>query len=286
MVFGGYNAQMRGNWAKALRNRMGIDVAYTCCADDGYKGMPDVLPKGVEVVLVVSGTCSHMVSERAKSLAWRAGVRCEVVSKHLNRTVLWLERMGYTPKEDKDMDTAQAHAPAAVAPAVLEVNHDDLSVESVAQHPLWLDWSQIRQLLPMNCATFNQLADAVVKRPEMRDDRLVPVDRAGKRFHRKLNVRVWTMDEVAEIERIAESRNLIKAKTDSQIVTDPAVTVPLVIEPPAPAVVDVALDGLIRAAEALVAARTGVLEAKVRELETERDALKSQLERIKSALGV
>lgn len=286
MVFGGYNAQMRGHWAKALRNRMGIDVAYTCCADDGYKGMPDVLPKGVDVVLVVSGTCSHMVSERAKSLAWRAGVRCEIVSKHINRTMLWLERRGYTPKEDKDMDTVQAPAMAVVKPAMLEVNHDDLTVESVAQHPMWLDWSQIRQLLPMNCSTFNMLAEAVVKRPEMRDDRLVPVERGSKKFHRKLNVRVWTMDEVAEIERLAESRGIIKAKADSQIVTDRGVTDPLVSEPPAPAVADGALDVLIRAADALVAARTSALEARVRELETERDALKAQLERIKAALGV
>lgn len=291
MVFGGYNAQMRGHWAKALRNRMGIDVAYTCCADDGYKGMPDVLPKGVDVVLVVSGTCSHMVSERAKSLAWRAGVRCEIVSKHINRTMLWLERRGYTPKEDKDMDTVQAPAMAVVKPAMLEVNHDDLTVESVAQHPMWLDWSQIRQLLPMNCSTFNMLAEAVVKRPEMRDDRLVPVERGSKKFHRKLNVRVWTMDEVAEIERLAESRGIIKAKADSQIVTDRGVTDPPVSEPPpdptpAPAVADGALDGLIRAADALVAARTSALEARVRELETERDALKAQLERIKAALGV
>jgi hypothetical protein len=318
-VFGGYNAQMKGSWAKALRYNCGIEVAHACCADDDFRGAPtDNLPKGVDLVLVVVGSCSHSVSERAKSLAWRAGIRCETVSKDIARSVNWLRARGYV-YENANKDEAPQAVPAANGKGVLVV--DDVgNVEPLVSEPEWLDRSQVKQLLPdLTDQQFYNTVKVVVTREPRKDRRLMPTTdfRTGNVRHHMREVQVWTLEEVMAVEAMAKAQGVIadkprvtqEAKPRAlEIPTDvpDGVPVPMVevAKPhkattqyaqavaldPLGALPTVNLDWLIRSlcnvAEEL--ADAAVLErnewkGKYDRVQAENVALKAQLERIKSA---
>ena len=294
-VFGGYKAQMRGRWAEALRENCGIEVAHYCCADENYKNMPMALPKGVGVVLVVAGSCSHNVSERAKALAQRVGVRCETVSKDVTRTVNWMQERGYVPQieiapvveQNKQEEPVPVIEPVAQPVQVAQEPAPDPAPDPDVTE--WLDAQQAKALLPdMYDATFYDLAKEVTQRAP-RKERRTRRDADGKLSTR--SVMVWSMDEVVEMERLARLRKLGKnpVSITDPLVSDPPVTFDQVfgkyLTPPPPPVVDEMAD-FVRAADALVAARTSTLAARISELQAENDALKAQLERIKAALGV
>ena len=301
-VFGGYNAQMRGKWAEALRECCGIEVAHYVCADDNYRGMPSALPKGVGVVLVVAGTCSHNVSERAKAMAQRAGVRCETVSKDVARTVNWLAGRGYSrPMQMETPETKQEEqVPIVYKPQVAQEPAPSPAPDPDATE--WLDRQQIRDLLPdVSDPLFYDLVKLVVKRPVRKERRQTHRSPARHR-----TVMVWTMEEVEEVERLAKERAPRSAPapkptpvviTDSPV-SDPPVTFEQVFGRPVnikpvelPPTEN--LDWLIRSlrnvteelADAAVRERNE-WRAKCEAAEAERDALRAQLERIKSALGV
>ena len=302
-VFGGYNAQMRGKWAEALRECCGIEVAHYVCADDGYRGMPYALPKGVEVVLVVAGTCSHNISERAKAMAQKAGVRCETVSKDVARTVNWLTGRGYTkPVQIETPEPKQEEqVPIVYKPAVAQVAQEP--APSPAPDPdatEWLDRQQIRELLPdVSDSLFYDLAHKVIKRPLRKERRQTHTDPV--RFR---TVMVWTMDEVEEIERMAKAhvpryapKPVFIPVADSPV-SDPPVTFEQVfgrpvnlkpVELPPTENLDWLIKSLHRMTEELADAAVRERDewkAKCEAVQIERDALKAQLERIKSALGV
>jgi hypothetical protein len=299
-VFGGYKAQMRGRWAEALRENCGIEVAHYCCADENYKNMPMALPKGVGVVLVVAGSCSHNVSERAKALAQRVGVRCETVSKDVARTVSWMQERGYVPqieiapvveqnKQEEQVPIVYNPAPVAQEPAPTPAPDPDTTE--------WLDAQQAKALLPdMYESTFYDLAKEVTQRAP-RKERRTRRDAYGKLSTR--SVMVWSMDEVVEMERLARLRKLGKnpVSITDPLVSDPPVTFQQVfgkyLTPPLPPVEDEGLDGMLlslrHCADEL--AKAAVRErdqwkVKYEQLQAENDALKAQLERIKAALEV
>lgn len=308
-VFGGYHAQMRGKWAKALRDSCGINVVHAACADDEFRGMPtESLPKGVDLVLVVVGSCSHNVSERAKSLAWRAGIRCETVSKDVSRTIGWLQGRGYTSQITDKVEEAPDEVPVARGQGVL-VTDDVGNVEPLVSEPEWLDRSQIKQLLPdLSDQQFYNLVKVAVPREPRKDRRLMPTTdyRTGNVRRVLREVQVWTMDEVLEIENMAKSQGVIKAKAIEPPAVELGVSIPLakVIELPVVEVpferikpfelapiddTDWLIKTLRRVTEELAAAATRERDewrAKCEVALAERDALKAQLERIKSALGV
>ena len=296
-VFGGYNAQMRGKWAEALRESCGIEVAHYVCADDGYRGMPYALPKGVEVVLVVAGTCSHNISERAKTMAQKAGVRCETVSKDVARTVNWLTGRGYakpaqieTPEPKQEEQVPIVYKPAQVAPEPAPTPAPDPDTTE------WLDAQQAKALLPdISDGQFYDLVREVVRREPRKEFRRRE-EKSGKATTR--SVMVWTLDEVAQMDRFARARNWGRKVITDPPVSDPPVTFEQVFGrpinlKPVELLPTENLDWLIRSlrnvteelADAAVRERNE-WKAKCEAVELERDALKAQLERIKSALGV
>jgi hypothetical protein len=287
-VFGGYTSQMRGKWAGTLRDAFGIEVAHACCADDGYKGMPQSdLPEGVNLVLVVAGSCSHKISDRAKMLAQRANVRCETVSKDTARTINWLARRGYkpvtqieTPEPKQEEQVPIVYNPAPVAPEPAPTPAPDPDTTE------WLDAQQAKALLPdISDGQFYDLVREVVRREPRKEFRRRE-EKSGKATTR--SVMVWTLDEVEQMDRFARARNWGRKVITDPLVSDPPVTFDQVFSKyiiPPPPVVDEMAD-FVRAADALVAARTSTLAARVSELQAENDALKAQLERIKAALGV
>lgn len=313
-VFGGYHAQMRGKWAKALRDACGIEVVQSCCADDEFRGMPsEALPKGVDLVLVVVGSCSHNVSERAKVLAWRAGVRCETVSKDVSRTISWLQGRGYASKGQ--VAPPAVEVPAARGKGVL-VMDDVGNVEPLVSEPEWLDRSQIKQLLPdLSDQQFYTLVKLAVPREPRKDRRLMPMTdyRTGNVRHHMREVQVWTLDEVMAVEKMAKEQGVIADKPKVTQEAKPraleipadvpdGVPVPMVavakphkattqyaqavaLDPLGALTIDVAgqIGDILKAAFAKAIEDERAYSAKV---EAERDALKLQLERIKSALGV
>ena len=220
MVVGGYQAQMRGQWADAMRQRCGIQVSHHYCADTNFKGMPSSLPQGVDVVLIVAGTCSHKASEKAKAVAQRAGVRCETVSKDTVRTLEWLRKRGYQVKDGPLVLPSTA--------PVLVVEPKTGKVEPLAEDPQWLDKSQINELLPgLATSTFYQLAESAVRRDKRLDKRLIPrVDpRTGKTTMIQREVMVWTLEEVTEIERLARERGILPPSTQADPPKTPPVSV-------------------------------------------------------------
>ena len=303
MVVGGYSHHVRGAWADALRG-VGVEVACCYTADQDFRGLPHKVPKGIDVVLVVAGSCSHKASERAKSAAQAAGLRCETVSKDAARTVQWLTERGYAPdpvQAEKPETKQEKQMPIVYKPAAPEVAQEP--APSPAPDPdvtEWLDRKQIRELLPdLSDSTFYDLVKQVVKRPVRKERRLVrdnPV-----RHHM---VMVWTMDEVSEIERMAKAhvpryapKPVFIPVADSPV-SDPPVTFEQVfgrpvnlkpVELPPTENLDWLIKSLHRMTEELAEAAVrerNEWKAKCEAVEAERDALKAQLERIKSALGV
>ena len=291
LVVGGYHAQMRGAWGRALKDKLGIEIAHACCADDNFRGLPATMPKGIDLVLVVAGTCSHKASERVKLLV-KSGVRCETVSKDTVRTVDWLIKRGYAPQ-------TPATAIVETDPTSDQPAQEDTVIVAPEQQQEWLDLTQVRALMPdLNVSTFYDLERAIVLREPRQEQRTY--NEGGKPVTRRR--KVWTLEEIMEIEQVATKRGLMHKKTDPRVIDSPVSDSPVsdrtfeqtfrrcfdpTPPPPSPtqAIVD-EMDGLVRAAEALVAARTSTLTARVSELLAENEALKAQLERVKAALGV
>lgn len=334
MVVGGYSPQMRGSWAKALRTHLGVEVQHYYCADNDFRGLPQSLPTGVEVVLVIAGSCSHKASDRAKRMAAAAGVRCETVSKDAVRTIEWLRERGYVPPAPVQEEPMPSYT--YEPPAQVEVDLETLEVSHVNSLSLrdWLDRTQIAQLLPdLSPGTFYSIAEKVAKRGAVYDWRICQrATKNGGSAPVKRQVMVWSVEEVAEIERIAIERKLINVPqqpaksrwsgpgfawpqgpqdTDQPVSDQPVSDRPtsetqwleslsprarehyLDDAPPVGEAADVGLDSLLaslhRCASEVAAAAVRERDewkAKAASVEAERDALKAQLERIKSALGV
>lgn len=300
MVVGGYSHQIKGPWADALRS-VGVEIQRYYTADQDFRGLPGKLPKDIDVVLVVAGSCSHKASGRAKRAASAAGVRCETVSKDAARTVQWLRERGYeAPQETQE--TQEEPMPIADTTPPLWAEEPDVDHSPPLKD--WLDRSQIAQLLPtLNAATFyNLAATATDNRPPVSEVRVFErTTKNGGSTRSQRRVLVWSMDEVEQIERLAIERRLIAAKpakepvgvpVTDQRVTDPPVTFEQAsghkpgFEPAGLDWLVVTLHNVTAELAAEATRERDEWKAKCEQAQVERDALKAQLERIKSALGV
>lgn len=302
MVVGGYSHHVRGAWADALR---GVGVEVKCCytADQDFRGLPHKMPKGIDVVLVVAGSCSHKASNRAKDLAQSAGVRCETVSKDVARTVQWLASRGYakpvqieTPENKQEEQVPIVYKPAAPQPEPQPAPQPQSEM---------LDYHQIKALLDLTTSQFYEYARFAGAGPKHPFDEPVYETRSypdAKGNLRPRKLQVYSLEDVAKIEQCFKERKKRTAPapvivTDSPV-SDPPVTFeqvfghPVNIKPVELPPTD-NLDWLIKSlhrmteelAEAAVRERNE-WRAKCEAVELERDALRAQLERIKSALGV
>lgn len=314
LVVGGFAAKTNGSWAKALQEHCGIEVAHAYGADNEFKGLPSTLPADVDVVLTVIGTCSHKASNRAKTMAQQAGVRWESVSKDSTRAVQHLQRRGYTvaaPKvEAKPVEVeVRWSEPTWLVEGMQQDNQveQEVKVEVQAQEQAsefadWLDFSQVRELLPdLTPSSFYALAHKVAKRDEVRERR-TRTDANGRMV--TTNVLLWSLAEVEAVEALAKERGLLKPKAKpEQPVNFPQTftKTPMFHAAPEPVVLVSGPEltfkpvlGELRDYHAEVRLimdeyahkRTQGLQAQLAEVTAERDALQAQLDKIKSALGL
>lgn len=312
LVVGGFAAKTQGSWAKALQEHCGIEVAHFYGADNEFKGLPSTLPADVGVVLTVIGTCSHKASNRAKSMAQQAGVRWESVSKDSTRAVQHLQRRGYAaPKvEAKPVEVeVRWSEPTWLVEGMQQDNQveQEVKVEVQAQEQAsefadWLDFTQVRELLPdLTPSSFYALAHKVVKRGEVRERR-TRTDASGRMV--TANVLLWSLAEVEAVEAMAKTRGLLKpkAKPEPEVFTTTFTkSLPPVHASPEPVVLVSGPEltfkpvlGELRDYHAEVRLimdeyahkRTQGLQAQLAEVIAERDALRAQLGKIKAALGL
>lgn len=314
LVIGGYHSQMRGAWGRALKENLGIEIALACCADDNFRGMPTTLPKGIDVILVVAGTCSHKASERAMSLA-RGDVRCETVSKDATRTVQWLWARGYRRFEKPEPAPADLQGPveAPCGPEEVQVEPEgsvdgtsepvqEAIVQVENQPPPrtpsvteWVDSHQAASLLPqMPRSTFYKLVRQTIRR-EPRYESRAGWDGKG----RPRQVMVWTLDEVAQMDKAFQhlyGKSLPHSQPQTPVtdstVTDSTVT-DLEVSKDAGVEEQVAqvLQGMESLFRTAIARSTEEAEQQVAhykrrcaELEVERDTLQTKLDKILLAL--
>ena len=217
LVVGGYSTAIRGAWGEHLRRGTGIEVGWVCGADNNFKGMPSRLPKGCEVVLVISDGVGHMACERAKQIASHGGVRCELVSRHASKTVESLVQRGYIAAVVERLvagqTTAEVRKMMDFAPrpmAQLTLNEDDEAEHVVltpqAPSDMLFDRWDAAALLEVTPKHFYDLA--VLKFPQIRmetEERALRAGRVGGGRRR----RVWTADEVEAVERDLAARQTI-----------------------------------------------------------------------------
>ena len=313
LVVGGFAAKTQGSWAKALQEHCGIEVAHFYGADNEFKGLPSTLPADVGVVLTVIGTCSHKASNRAKSMAQQAGVRWESVSKDSTRAVQHLQRRGYAaPKvEAKPVEVevrwseptwlVEGMQQETTPEVEQEVKVEAQAQEQASEFADWLDFSQVRELLPdLTPSSFYALAHKVVKRDEVRERR-TRTDASGRMV--TTNALLWSLAEVEAVEAMAKTRGLLKPKAKpEQPVNFPQTftKTPMFHAAPEPVVLVSGPEltfkpvlGELRDYHAEVRLimdeyahkRTQGLQAQLAEVTAERDSLREQLARIRAALG-
>lgn len=229
MVVGGHAVQMKegGNWSKAVKQHCGIEVAYHYGSDTEFRGLPHSLPKDVGLVLIVVGSVNHLASNRAHNIAKSAGVRCETVSKDATRAVQHLQMRGYLAVHGAESMQAQTFRPTtkvetpeqakeawdrghAVVWAQPVEQQSTPEVELASEYADWLDFTQVRDLLPdLEPSSFYKLAGKVIKRDEVRERR-TRTDATGRKMTN--NMLLWTMSEVEAVEALAKERGLLKPK--------------------------------------------------------------------------
>jgi hypothetical protein len=174
----------------------------------------------------------------------------------------------------------------------------------------WLDASQVRDLLPnMKPTTFYEIVRTIITREPHKEQReVVRMLPNGRSYTSKQWMMVWTMDEVAAIEAEARKRGIWETPAPEPVpvpepvaeptptpapapaplvYTDTVVTVPAFTLPAQePAIERDYLSEVKGIMDAYASKRVAQLQAQLAEVEAERDALREQLAKVKSVLGL